>query len=42
MAGEKGGGKETGGAHLKIVESLETELGVLYDRLETQGHQIQH
>lgn len=42
MAGEKGGGKETGGAHLKRVESLETELGVLYDRLETQGHQIQH
>lgn len=42
MAGEKGGGKETGGAQLKRVESLETELGVLYDRLEHQGNQIQN
>ncbi|CAI9295016.1 unnamed protein product [Lactuca saligna] len=42
MAGEKGGGKETGGAHLKRVESLELELGTLYDRLENQGNQIQH
>ncbi|CAH1443906.1 unnamed protein product [Lactuca virosa] len=42
MAGEKGGGKETGGAQLKRMESLETELGILYDRLETQGNQIQH
>nr|KAJ0228165.1 hypothetical protein LSAT_V11C100046520 [Lactuca sativa] len=42
MAGEKGGGKEAGGAQLKRVESLESELGVLYDRLETQGNQIQH
>lgn len=43
MAGEKGeGGKETGGAQLKRVESLELELGTLYDRLENQGHKIQH
>lgn len=43
MAGEKGGGgKETGGAQHKRVESLEMELGTLYDRLENQGHKIQH
>ncbi|CAI9277018.1 unnamed protein product [Lactuca saligna] len=36
------GGKEMGGAPLKRVESLEKELGHLNDRMETQGHQIQH
>lgn len=43
MAREKGGGgKETGVAQIKRVESLELELGTLYDRLENQGYQIQH
>ncbi|CAI9298532.1 unnamed protein product [Lactuca saligna] len=41
MAGDKGGGKEARGAQLKKVESLETELGHLYARMENQGHQIQ-
>lgn len=40
-AGDKGGGKEARGAQLKKVESLETELGYLYARMENQGHQIQ-
>lgn len=40
MAGEKTG-KETRGAQLKRLESLETELGVLYDRLESQDNRIQ-
>ncbi|CAH1446129.1 unnamed protein product [Lactuca virosa] len=37
-----GGGKETGGAQLKRVESLESELGIRYTWMETQGHKIQH
>ncbi|CAH1422793.1 unnamed protein product [Lactuca virosa] len=36
------GGKETGGAPLKRVESLQKEIGHLYDRMETQGHKIQN
>ncbi|CAI9300026.1 unnamed protein product [Lactuca saligna] len=39
-AGDKGR-KEAGGAQLKKDESLETELGYLYARMENQGHQIQ-
>ncbi|CAI9291080.1 unnamed protein product [Lactuca saligna] len=38
--GDKGG-KDAGGAQLKRVELLETELGHLYARMENQGHQIQ-
>ncbi|CAI9299429.1 unnamed protein product [Lactuca saligna] len=40
-AGDKGR-KEAGGAQLKRVELLETELGHLYDRMENPGHLIQH
>lgn len=40
--GDKGGGKDAGGDLLKRVESLETEIRQLYDRMENQGHQIQH
>ncbi|CAH1412842.1 unnamed protein product [Lactuca virosa] len=36
------GGKETGGAPFKRVESLEKELGHLYNRMDTQGHQIRN
>ncbi|CAH1449530.1 unnamed protein product [Lactuca virosa] len=42
MDGDKGGGKDVGGAQLKRVDSLEAELGHLNDRMETQGYQIQH
>ncbi|CAH1446128.1 unnamed protein product [Lactuca virosa] len=41
MAGDEGGGKEARGSQIKKVESLETELGHLYARMENQRHQIQ-